>query len=525
VTRVSEIAIGIVCAGVVLAGTDLGGARYRLAVLLADLAAAITTGVTRTLEMAGSELPDTQAVRRDFIRRVIALDPVIDQAIGESSRMRYHSPVLQKAVDGLFGALSAWRAMANHVVRPPHSQAQADAAAVLQHLPPALLPPLEQRDAARWIADPIRLHRECEATANELLACPARTPSQRLLADKDAEALSGMTDALKALALLVGDPARPVSRRPGIVRLRVADWLPALVNAGRAFVTIAAVALFWIVTAWPNGATAIVWAAIGVILMSPRADQAYAAAVRFTAGNALAAVFASILSFAVLPKLETFGGFSIALGAYFVPIGALMALPWQAAVFAPMAGNFVPLLAPANQMSYDPGQFYNAALALVGGSTVAALAFRLLPPLSPGFRARRLLALTLRDLRRLARGHTSSDWEGHVHGRLSAMPEQATPLQLAQLLAALSAGTEIIRLRHVTDWLGGSANLGSALEAIAQGNSTGAIARLHLLDAELASRPDAGLVPQTVLRARGGILVIAEVLTRHAAYFDDRQHR
>lgn len=135
------------------------------------------------------------------------------------------------------------------------------------------------------------------------------------------------------------------------------------------------------------------------------------------------------------------------------------------------------------------------------------------------------IALTRRDLRRLARGHTSGDWEGHVHGRLSAMPQQATPLQLAQLLAALSVGTEIIRLRLVIGWLGGSANLGPALEAIARGNSAGATARLHLLDAELATREDTELAPQTVLRARGGILAIDEVLARHAAYFDDGQNR
>ena len=64
----------------------------------------------------------------------------------------------------------------------------------------------------------------------------------------------------------------------------------------------------------------------------------------------------------------------------------------------------MPLLAPANQMGYDPQQFYNAALAIVAGGGAAALSFRLLPPLSPAFRTRRLLALTLRDLRRLATG-------------------------------------------------------------------------------------------------------------------------
>ena len=56
---------------------------------------------------------------------------------------------------------------------------------------------------------------------------------------------------------------------------------------------------------------------------------------------------------------------------------------------------FVTLLAPANQMSYDPGQFYNFALATIAGVGAGALSFRLLPPLSPAFRTRRLLALTL----------------------------------------------------------------------------------------------------------------------------------
>jgi hypothetical protein len=37
-----------------------------------------------------------EPVRRELIRRVTALEPVIDETIGESSRLRYHSPVLQR---------------------------------------------------------------------------------------------------------------------------------------------------------------------------------------------------------------------------------------------------------------------------------------------------------------------------------------------------------------------------------------------------------------------------------------------
>jgi hypothetical protein len=164
---------------------------------------------------------------------------------------------------------------------------------------------------------------------------------------------------------------------------RVPDWLPALVNGARAFVTIGAAELFWIVTAWPNGAEAITFAAIVVILFAPQADQTYASAIWFMAGCVVAAAFAAIIKFAVLPGLGTFIGFSAVIGLYLVPAGALMT---RMAVLAAMVTIFVPLLAPANQMSYDTGQFYNAALAIVAGSCTGAVSFRLVPPLSPAFR-------------------------------------------------------------------------------------------------------------------------------------------
>src|SRR5260221_5681842 len=79
--RASEICIGIVCAGVVLAGTDLGGAQKRLATSLATLAADIAGGFTRMLALVGPPLPETLAERRELGRRVIALDPMIDQVL------------------------------------------------------------------------------------------------------------------------------------------------------------------------------------------------------------------------------------------------------------------------------------------------------------------------------------------------------------------------------------------------------------------------------------------------------------
>jgi uncharacterized membrane protein YccC len=322
--------------------------------------------------------------------------------------------------------------------------------------------------------------------------------------------------------LLIADRTRPSARSRGTRRLRLPDLLPPLVNAGRAFVTIGAVALVWIITAWPNGAGAITFASIAVILFAPRSDLAYAAAISFMLGTFLAAVFAAVVGFALLPALhrQTFAAFALAIGLYLVPAGALAAQPWRTVMFTAMCTIFLPMLQPANPMNYNTVAFYNQASAIVVGIGIGALSFRMLPPLSPSLRTRRLLGLTLRNLRSLAIGRTPDDWAGQVQGRLAVMPEEASPLQRAQLLAALAMGTEIIRLRPVAHGLGLGAELESALAAIAEGKSALAAARLDRLDEALAAQSPAEPARQTILRARGCILVLSEILTQHAAYFD-----
>lgn len=520
VTRASEICIGIVSAGIVLAGTDFGGARRRLAGLFAALTAEIKGQFTGMLGLAGPEMPETQPARRELVRRVIALDPVIDVAKGESAQIRYHSPALQVAVDGLFAALAGWRTVAVLLTRLPHAEVRQAADAVLQSIPPELRS-ADSGVPAAWMADPVRPRRACETAVRTLSALPADTPAVRLLADQTAKVLAGISDALNGLALLVDSPVRLLAPQRGF-RLRVVDWLPAFVNAGRTFIAIGIVAIFWIITEWPNGAFAITFTAIVVLLFSPRADQAYAAAKSFVTGIALATVFTAIIAFAVLPGLETFEAFSLSIGLYLVPVGALMAR-WQKPIFLGMAYFFVPLLGPANEMSYDTERFYNSALAIFAGSGTAVLSFRLLPPLSPAFRARRLLALTLYDLRRVATGRvpwTADEWEGRIYGRLAAMPDACWPVQRSQLMTALSVGDGIIRLRHILTRLDLGAELDMALAALVQGNCAIAAARLTLLDDRLASLAGAGSEASLALHARGSILAISEALIAHAAYFN-----
>jgi len=526
VTRASEIWIGILCAGVVLVGTDFGGAPRRLAAVLAEVSADIATRFGSTLVSAGSDSFNAQQpVRRELIRQVTALDPLIDQAIGESSRLRYHSPVLQAAVDGLFAALAAWRVIAARLTRSSPDRARGEVATVLHSIPEELRGASVPGETTAWITDPIGIHQRCDAANRALIAMPASTPSLRLLADQTGDVLTGFAAVFEGLALLIGDPARPRSRR-GRMRLYVPDWLPSLINGGRAFVTIGAVEFFWVATAWPNGGSAIVFVAIVILLLSPKAEQAYAGAFAFALGTTIAIPIAATIKFAVLPALETFPAFCLAMGGFLIPVGAAMVQSKNPAVFAvctAMAFNFIPLLQPTNEMTYDTAQFYNSALGIFVGCVAAPLSFRLLPPLTPGLRTERLLALTLRDLRRLAIDRLPSnaeDWRGRTYSRLAALPDLAEPLQRAQLVSALSVGTEIIHLRRVLPELGLGLALDSALLALAQGNSDAAITQLIALDRNLASVAEPGGEASLATRTRGRILVICDALADHPAYFD-----
>jgi hypothetical protein len=315
-----------------------------------------------------------------------------------------------------------------------------------------------------------------------LLALQVGKPSLRLLVDETAKVLAGMVWVLDALALLVNAPERRAPAHPGF-RLSSPDWLPALVNAARAFLVIAVLELFWVASAWPGGAVAIEFAAIVLLLLSPNGDLAYDAAIAFTLGSVGSVVCVALIKFAVLPGLETFPALSLALGLYLIPIGFALA------------------------QSRKP-------------ATVAA--FRLLPLPSQEFRARRLLAFALRDLRRLALAPlvpTSEDWEGQMYGRLAALPDQAEPLQRSRLLAALSVGNAIIHLRHIAPHLGATAELDAALAAFARGKSAITIAQLGQLDHRLAGS-DTGQQTAMALRARGRLLVISDALAEHTSYFD-----
>ena len=520
INRAIEICVGILCAGVVLALTDLGHSRRKLAAELASLSTAIMDGFVDCFLTASLDFTQFQGLRRDLLRRVIALDPVIDAAIGEASDLRYRSPVLQRAVSGLVETMSAWRKAAYEIALNRDPATEREARAVYNELPRDRL----SSDASGSAKTPAELRAACCSAVRSLTRFNAETPSQRLLADSAAQGMLGMARALNGLTGVV-DPGDmiPIS---GTARLHVPDWLPPSINALRAFLAIGVISLFWIASAWPNGALAITFCAIIVVLLPLQGDVAYSASMTFLKGCVLGSGVAAVLVFAILPRATTFPSLCLALGLALVPLGFMLARAKSPLFFFAASVNFLPMLSINNTISFDASQFWNTASSILVGIAVGALAMRILPPLSPEIRTSRLLTLTLADLRRLAKRASSrrqdDDWEGRGVARLLAMPDQADPVERAELVAASAVGNHIVRLRRVAPRFVPGAAVDTALQALAEGRSGEAIERLKDIDRQLAALPRAKSGSRAVLGLRAGLLMVCGQLASYPAYYNQR---
>jgi len=523
IDRALEICIGIVSAGVVLALTDLGHSRRKLAAEFAALSTTIMDGFADCFLTASSDLTQFQGLRSDLLRRVIALDPTIDAAIGEASDLRYRSAVLQRAVSGLLETISAWRRAAFEIALNGNAATKREARAVYDELPRERLSP----DASGSAKRPAELRAACCRAARSLTRFNAETPSQQLLADSAAEGMLGMARALNGLTGVV-DPSDMIPVR-GTARLHVPDWLPPSINALRVFPSVGAISLFWIASAWPSGALAITFCAVVVDLLPLQGDLAYFASMTFLKGCVLAAGVAAVLVFGILPRVTSFPSLCLALGLALVPLGFLLARARNPLFFFAASVNFLPMLSITNGITYDASQFWNSTTAILAGIAFGAVAMLILPPLSPAIRTRRLLALTLADLRRLAKRAPSrrqdDDWESRGFARLLAVPEQAEPVERAELVAAVAVGKEIARLRRVAPRFVPGAAVDAALQALAEGRSGEAIERLKGIDRLVAALPSAESASRILLRLRASILAISGQLAEYAPYFDDRPVR
>jgi len=105
---------------------------------------------------------------------------------------------------------------------------------------------------------------------------------------------------------------------------------------------------------------------------------------------------------------------------------------------------------------------------------------------------------------------------------LLAMPDQAEPVERAELVAAMSVGNEIVRLRRVVPRFVPGAAVDTALQALAEGRSGEATERLKDIDRQLAALPSIRPGSRVVLGLRAGLLVICGQLASYPSYYSQR---
>jgi uncharacterized membrane protein YccC len=291
------------------------------------------------------------------------------------------------------------------------------------------------------------------------------------------------------------------------------------------FIGVGATVVFWIITEWSNGFPAVIFAAVTIMIFSPLQEKSGKAALGQGMGTMIAAVVCGILKFAVLPNHESFFAFSLIIATALVALGALSTIPLFEPYFLAATLNFVPLLMPTNQMTYNSLAYYNTSLGLLPGCAAGGLALILIPPLSIQLRSQRLVDLSIRDLGRLAAGRrhwTLGQWQSRVYARLLAMPEEAEPVQRSYLVATLSVGWQLIRLQRLSrhDRIG--AEISEVQASLAAGDLPKLKRVLGEIDRELAAIPSAQPGARGRMRARAALRAIGEAVNRQNEYFESR---
>ena len=233
------------------------------------------------------------------------------------------------------------------------------------------------------------------------------------------------------------------------------DLSLALVFGARSALAFLVVSSFWLATAWPAAAGALVLTCVVCSLFASRENGAQIG-MSFMRGIFLAIPAAFFVGQILLPQWSGFALLCLGMG---VPLflGALgMAKPQIGATATSFCLHFIVLVSPLNAMKFDVATFFNSAQAMVVGVGAAVLAFHLLILRNPAWHGRRLLAATLGDLVRLTRRNlrgAESWFGGRMADRLLQLarhyPELPEPARSRwdDGLLGLDIGDELLHLR------------------------------------------------------------------------------
>ncbi|MCF8598923.1 FUSC family protein [Klebsiella quasipneumoniae] len=449
VTRVEEIAIGILCAGLI----------HRF-VLPVRIAGRFNSTQAQTLATARQRIADTLAgkpVAAETLRLALSLQFLqgINHHLPWDDGLSVPHRQARKAIhDRLARLLIVNGELYDRLQRsgPPPDDLQA----LLAEAEAWLTGP----QAARSAPSADGLLSRCERLIVRY-AADAQTMDEALrlsLARHLAEAIRLLQES-ERLAKAVyrrRSPALPpdAGAAKGYVFHR--DPLSALRTSFGAFVIILSGCLIWIGSAWPDGGTAV--SILGVCCsLFASFDAPAAHLVKYLIGCVWGVLFSLLYSFVLLPQVNEFALLAAVLAPVYLLAGSLQARP--ATTFMAMGITLtLPILCELGA-SYrgDFATAINTALALFIAVGYAAFGMRLLQTVQAETAIRRLLTLCQRDIRRAARGrlaHNAHRWTNLMIDRtallLPRLPQSgpAAGQLLDTMLRDIRTGLAVIHLRR-----------------------------------------------------------------------------
>lgn len=247
--------------------------------------------------------------------------------------------------------------------------------------------------------------------------CLRLSRGQRSITALEARLLFSLREVLgHALVIL---QAREVINHPGQHQLRQPsmswhrDHGRAAIDALRAMTIFSATAIFWLATAWDNGAVAMLLGTLFSGIFVSRGDPA----------PIIPMVLKGLLL--AVPSVLLFGNVMLSHAQHFVPFVIIFSIP----LFFGLMGSVVPALAgialpfvvfnillvmPDNGMTFDVAYILNRSLAAGIGLIVTIIGFRLIPVPGAGWDKRQLIRATASDIRELAERSTErlDSWFG-----------------------------------------------------------------------------------------------------------------
>jgi uncharacterized membrane protein YccC len=455
VARVTEISLGIITTAIVnhlVLPDSVANSLHR----------AIITGRAEFCDYAVAVLRSQgpSSLRIRLLHRVISIESLRSSAVVEDREIRQRSDALRRVeaamvrviqVCNLLARSLDWLRQSQAIVVLGLDETIAQAAATIDLWRVGQIDSLGLKRAFAQASVRLPLARNlcCDLTVADNDAIGGATVITRLY--EFFAAFEALAEAYEAY-LSPNTPSQ-VSSRVAVSNDRgEATW--AGIRAG---LSLLLVGTFWILTAWPSGATATILASVVAARLATMERPLMAAT-----GGALIIALATIPSFVLvevlLPNASGFEMFGLILAPMLFLFAYLMARPKTAGMSFVAALYFASVGGFQDRMTYDPIGFLNTSIALTLAVATAALLFAIVAPETPGAARRRFLRVARRILKPMIRRRPHVDlaaFETTLADSLdqlcrSLKPDRAQDLATVEAgIALTNAGRELIRVRDI----------------------------------------------------------------------------